>query len=113
VLDALVVYTAEPVILTLWIRGHHLYEGLREAVGGVATVEGFPVCMRLKFANPEQPVAFGRAMLERGVILHWNDPKQQSIYSGPILPMYSHTEQQIDQVIAAAKESAQEIAAGS
>lgn len=97
VCGALTTYRTEPVIETLWMRGRQLMDGLRRVVPSeLGIVEGHPPCHRIKFVSEAIGQRFCDAMLARGVILHPNI----------IFPMYSHTEQQIEQVIAAAAESA-------
>lgn len=89
-------YTSEPVIETLWARGRQLQDGLKQVIPpDLGACEGFPVCQRVRFFNEAHGQQFSDAMLERGVIWH------------PLvaMPMYAHTEAQIDQVILAAANS--------
>jgi glutamate-1-semialdehyde 2,1-aminomutase len=98
VLDAIHTYTTRPVIETLWAKGQRLLDGFKAVIlPELGEVEGFPVCFRIKYHHDANGPKMTQAMLQRGVILH----------PLPILVMYSHTDQQIDYVIAAAKESAE------
>jgi glutamate-1-semialdehyde 2,1-aminomutase len=116
VLDTLHTYTTEPVIETLWARGRQLQAGLRDAIpADLGVVEGQPVHQRIRFreATPapagaydyrteERKVAkrFREGMAERGVLM----------LPDAINVMYAHTEQQIDTVIAAVRQTVQEMA---
>ncbi len=102
-IDTLKVYTSEPVIATMWARGEQLQEGLREVIpAALGTPKGFPVCQTIEWAKPEYGPRFSAEMLARGVIWH----------PLPVLTMYAHTEQHIDLVIQAAKESAEAVCGG-
>jgi glutamate-1-semialdehyde aminotransferase len=116
VLDTLHTYTTEPVIETLWARGRQLQAGLKDAIpADLGVVEGQPVHQRIRFreATPapagaydyrteERKVAkrFREGMAERGVLM----------LPDAINVMYAHTEQQIDTVIAAVRQTVQEMA---
>jgi glutamate-1-semialdehyde 2,1-aminomutase len=98
VVDTLDTYATEPVIETLWARGQQLADGLDAIVAkfpGLAVREGLPVHQRLRFLNPDNGERFMRAMLERGVLWH----------PGCVNVMYSHTQEQIAQVLAAAEDA--------
>lgn len=110
-IETVKVYTSEPVISTLWQRGRKLQSGLREVIPPeIGVVEGEPVHQRIRFheasAAPagaydyrttERPLAmrFRHGMAERGVIC----------LPDAINVMYSHTTQQIERVIEAARET--------
>lgn len=112
VIDTLGVYTTDPVIETMWARGHQLMGGLKAVIPAeFATVKGFPVCMHLDYVNkdidqtynlPADGVKFCHAMRDRGVLMH----------PVPILTMYAHTPAQIETVIHAAGEAAREVLSG-
>lgn len=76
VAQTLGVYTAHPVIETLWARGRQLVDGLSDAVcstgwTGRAFVEGVaPVHSRLRFADPTLGRLFSAKMAARGVLWH-------------------------------------------
>lgn len=99
VLDTLHVYTTNPVIETLWDRGRQLAAGLDTLVALhadlLAAREGAPVHQRLRFHKSDDGERFARLMWDKGVLWH----------PGAVNVMYSHTPEQIDQVIAAAAES--------
>jgi glutamate-1-semialdehyde 2,1-aminomutase len=99
-LSTLKTYTSELVIKTLWARGRQLQDGLREVIPAhLGACEGEPVCQRVRFFNEAHGQQFSDAMLERGIIWH------------PLvaMPMYAHTEQQINQVIGAAAHCVKEL----
>jgi glutamate-1-semialdehyde aminotransferase len=100
------VYRESPVIETMWARGRALLDGLRAVIDPeLGLPNGNPPCQRITWAD-EVPDASGwrsqsgnaqrftDGMLERGVIWH----------PSVALTMYAHTEQQIAEVIAAAKD---------
>lgn len=100
VLDAINTYISRPVIGGLWERGARLLEGFKRVIPeSLGAVGGFPACFRVKYHEEANGPRMTQEMLKRGVILH----------PLPILVMYTHTNEQIDQVIAAAKESAEAV----
>lgn len=100
VCDVLETYTTEPVIETLWARGHQLKHGLQQVLpASFATIDGCAPLLRIQFAQPDHKVPFKDAMAARGVLM----------YPDWFMTMYAHTEQQIDQVIEAAEACAKEL----
>lgn len=111
VCDTIGTYATEPVIDTLWTRGRQLQAGLQAIAKdtGAFVVEGQPVHQRIRFHEPpaktaydyrvgdERPLAkqFREGMAGRGVLM----------LPDAINVMYAHTEAQIDQVIAAVKDT--------
>ncbi len=103
VMEAIDVYANHQIIARLWELGERLLEGFTRVIPSeLGTVEGFPVCFRINYRNPPvQGPRMTQEMLTRGVILH----------PLPILVMATHTEAQIDLVIAAAQASAEAVLA--
>jgi glutamate-1-semialdehyde 2,1-aminomutase len=99
VVDTIEEYTTQPVISTLWNRGQQLAVGLDALVDSrrdlLAAREGAPVHQRLRFHKSDDGEVFARLMWDRGVLWH----------PGCVNVMYAHTPEQIDTVIAAAKDS--------
>lgn len=97
VIDTLNIYTSEPVIETMVARGKQLREGMDAIVPkDLGEMQGvYPACQHLHFHHLDHGQQFSQAMLERGVIWH----------PLPVLTMYAHQQQHIEQVIAAAAES--------
>lgn len=94
-LRTLKVYREQPVIDTLWARGRQLLEGLRAVIPPeLGTPNGNPPCQRITWADDAHAQRFTDGMLERGVIWH----------PSVALTMFAHSEKQIDEVIAAAKD---------
>lgn len=83
--------TLPPVIATLWERGRQLQNGLREQGW---TVEGAPVHQRIVFETAEAGKTFAAGMAARGVLWH---PACVNVSA-------AHTEDDINRVLAAAKE---------
>ncbi len=96
VMEAIDVYTSHQIIARLRELGQRLHAGFTRVIPAeLGTVEGFPVCFKINYRDPAYGPRMTQEMLTRGVILH----------PLPILVMATHTEQQIDQVIAAAEAS--------
>ncbi len=97
VISTLDTYLSEPVIDTMWARGRQLRAGMDAVVplelGHM--VGEVPCCQYLKFHDPAHPQQFCEAMRDRGVLWH----------PLVVLTMAAHTEEQIDQVVATAKEA--------
>jgi glutamate-1-semialdehyde 2,1-aminomutase len=89
-------YTTSPVIETMWARGCQLLDGMRDAIPvELGEAGGNPPCQRIAWKDESNAQRFTDAMLQRGVIWH----------PTVALTMFAHTEAQIDQVIAAAKDA--------
>lgn len=96
VIDTIHTYTTDLVIHTLWARGRQLQEGLRRVVPArIGVCEGYPVHQRIRFFDDSHGPKFTAEMLKRGIIWHFACANV----------CFSHTEEQIDRVIAAAAES--------
>lgn len=96
VVDTLDTYKRQPVIETMLARGRQLQEGLKQLVSAdIGICEGYPVHQRVRFFNEAHGPAFTQAMLDRGVIFHYQCANL----------MLAHTEAHIDQVLEAARES--------
>jgi glutamate-1-semialdehyde aminotransferase len=105
-LRTLKVYRDQPVIETMWARGQQLLEGLQSVIPSeLGTPNGNPPCQRISWSDDVPDAAgwrsqsgnaqrFTEGMLERGVLWH----------PSVTLTMFAHTEQQISEVIAAAKD---------
>lgn len=98
------VYQAEPVIDTLWARGRRLAAGLRKAANDAGVAEhvpilGQPCCLvfgsRDAMGQPSQPF---RTLLMQEIL-------QRGILATSLVVNYSHTEEAIDQTIAAFAEA--------
>ncbi len=100
-------YREQPIIPTMWERGCQLLEGMRSVIPPeLGTPDGNPPCQRILWkddarsedgwrTSSEIAQRFTDGMLERGVIWH----------PSVALTMFSHTEQQINDVVAAAKDT--------
>lgn len=94
--DTLARYRTEPVIETMWTRGRQLREGFEVVVpASFAVLDGDPPLQRITFTHPEHKISFKDAMADRSVLM----------YPEWFMTMAAHTEQQIDQVIAATEAS--------
>jgi glutamate-1-semialdehyde aminotransferase len=103
VCDVLQTYTTEPVIETLWARGRQLKAGFDQVVpASFAWLDGAAPLQRIQFVNPDHKVPFKDAMAARGVLM----------YPDWFMTCFAHTEAQIDQVIAAAEASYQDVRTG-
>ncbi len=94
------VYQADPVIDTLWARGRRLAAGLRKAANDAGVAEhvpilGQPCCLvfgsRDAMGQPSQPF---RTLLMQEIL-------QRGILATSLVVNYCHTEEAIDQTVAA------------
>lgn len=97
VADTLHVYTAHPVIATLWDRARQLYDCWQQEVpASFCTLSQAAPLMGLTFTNPEHKVPFKDAMAERGILM-WPDW---------LMTMYAHTPAHMERVAKTAGEVA-------
>jgi glutamate-1-semialdehyde 2,1-aminomutase len=97
VVDTIRAYTTHPVLETLWARGSQLQEGLRRVIPpALGVCEGAPVHQRVRFFDPTHGQRFSDAMKARGILFH---PACANV-------MFSHTSEQMDRVVEAARQSA-------
>lgn len=114
VLDTLHTYTTEPVIETIWARGRQLMDGLKQVIPAeLGTIEGNPPHCRIRFNDPQVAGPYDYRTSEARPLSHKfkDEMAKRGVLCVPdwFMTMYAHTEQQINQVIEAAAQSAKEL----